>query len=162
MKNSDRVPAVKSTGVSAPGPVRSTHRILVVDHDQDVRQLSVDVLSGGCYDVEAVADGIAGWEALQAKRYDLIITENQMPGMTGVQMIEKLRSAHMALPVIMAARHLPAWEMARKPWLRSVTTLEWPPTNDNLLAAVRKVLGRDACPGGAQVPTAAASAQPEL
>jgi len=117
--------------------------ILVVDDDGDTRQLSIDVLAGFGYDVEGVKDGAAGWEALQADSYDLIVTDNKMPRMTGLEMIEKLYAAHISLPVIMATRHLPMHEFARKPWLKPDATLERPFSNDDLLATVKKVLHTD-------------------
>jgi two-component system chemotaxis response regulator CheY len=115
-------------------------RILVVDDNSDTRQLSVDVLSGSGYDVEAVLDGAAGWEALQSTSYDLIITDNKMPRMTGLEMIEKLRSARMTLPVIMATGHLPLNEFARRPWLKPDAMLQRPFSTDDLLETVKTVL----------------------
>jgi DNA-binding response OmpR family regulator len=135
---------MSSAGEPAGAPRRrltnSAHRILVVDDDSDTRQLSVDVLVGSGYDVDAVMDGAAGWEALQDISYDLTITDNKMPRMTGMEMIEKLRSARMTLPVIMATGHLPVNEFARKPWLKPNATLQRPFSNDDLLEAVKKVL----------------------
>ena len=58
--------------------------------------------------------------------YDLAITDNTMPKMTGLEIIEKLRSARMAIPVIMATRSLPLDEIARKPWLKPDAMLQWP------------------------------------
>jgi CheY-like chemotaxis protein len=118
----------------------SRYCILVVDDDKDTRQLSVDVLAGSGYDVEAVQDGAACWEIVQTRNYDLIITDNRMPRMTGIEIIEKLRSACMAIPVIMATGCLPTYELARKPWLKPDVLLEKPITNDDLLEAVKKVL----------------------
>jgi CheY-like chemotaxis protein len=115
-------------------------RILVVDDNNDTRQISIDVLAGSGYDVAAVEDGVAGWKALQAGSYDLTITDNNMPRMTGLEMIEKLRSARMAIPVIMATGHLPMNEFVQKPWLQPDATLQRPFSNDDLLAAVKKVL----------------------
>ena len=40
------------------------HRILVVEEDPDARQLTVDILTGSGYEVNAVKDGAAGWAAL--------------------------------------------------------------------------------------------------
>jgi len=122
------------------GRTNSPHRILVVDDNSDIRQLSVDVLADSGYDVEAAQDGAAGWEALQADDYDLVITDNKMPRMTGIEMIEKLRAAHMSLLVIMATGNLPAYEFARKPWLKPDATLQRPFSNDDLLATVKKIL----------------------
>jgi CheY-like chemotaxis protein len=119
------------------------HRVLVVDDNSDVRQLTVDVLVGSGYDVDAAQDGAAGWEAIQARGYDLVITDNQMPRMTGIEMIEKLRSACIISRVIMATGHLPVFEFARKPWLKPDAALQRPFSNDELLATVKKVLHTD-------------------
>jgi DNA-binding response OmpR family regulator len=143
VKNNKMSPAGKPSGASRQHPTNSHCRILVVDDDSDTRQLSVDVLAGSGYEVEAVLDGAGGWEALQASRYDLIITDNKMPRMTGMEMIEQLRSARLALPVIMATGHLPLDEFALKPWLKPDATLERPFSNDELLETVKKVLRPD-------------------
>src|SRR5664279_651698 len=124
-------------------PTNFPQRILVVDDDSDTRQLSVDVLAGSGYDVEAAKDGAAGWEALQDNDYDLVGTDNKMPRMTGIEMLEQLRSARMSLPVIMATRSLPMHEFARKPWLTPDAMLQRPFSNDDLLATVKKVLHTD-------------------
>lgn len=135
----------------ASAPVQSQassrHRILVVDDDSDTRQLSIDVLAGSGYDVSAAKDGAAGWDALQIRDYDLIITDNKMPRMTGVEMIGKLRSAKMTVPVIMATRHLPTFEFVRSPWLKPDAALERPFSNDDLLETVKQVLGKADGPG---------------
>ena len=118
----------------------SSRRILVVDDDNDVRQLSVDVLIDSGYEVEAAKDGAAGWEALQTYDFDLVITDNKMPRMTGIDMLERLRAARMTVPVIMATSHLPTHEFVGKPWLRPDATLQRPFTNDDLLETVKRVL----------------------
>jgi DNA-binding response OmpR family regulator len=136
-------PAGEPAGAPGPRPAHSPRRILVVDDNRDTRQLSFDVLAVSGYDVAAVKDGAAGWEALQSGHYDLAITDNTMPKMTGLEMIEKLRSARMAIPVIMATRSLPLDEIARKPWLKPDAMLQWPFSNDDLLAAVKNLLRPD-------------------
>jgi CheY-like chemotaxis protein len=143
MKDNKMSSAGEPAGAPWQRPTNRPHRILVVDDDSDTRQLSVDVLVGSGYDVDAVIDGAAGWEALQASNYDLTITDNKMPRMTGIEMIEKLRSARMTLPVIMATGHLPMNEFARKPWLKPDATLQRPFSNDDLLEVVIKVLRPD-------------------
>ena len=150
MKDNELLHGEETAGASVQCPAKPLHRILVVDDDSDTRQLSVDVLAGSGYDVEAVLDGAAGWEALQVNRYDLIITDNKMPRMTGIEMIEKLRSARMAVPVIMATGDLPTHEFARKPWLKPDAMLERPFSNDDLLETVKKVLRPDGINDGRQ------------
>jgi PAS domain S-box-containing protein len=112
----------------------------VVDDDSDLRQLTINVLTSSGYDVEAVKDGSDGWDALLAGDYALIITDNKMPRMTGIEMIEKLRSSGMVIPIIMATGCLPMQEFNRRPWLKPDATLERPYSNDELLEAVNKIL----------------------
>ncbi|MGC9942798.1 MAG: response regulator, partial [Verrucomicrobiota bacterium] len=69
----------------------SSPRILVVDDNHDTRQLCVNLLVDFGYEVEAAADGAAGWEAIQINHYDLIVTDNKMPKMTGIEMLKKIR-----------------------------------------------------------------------
>jgi CheY-like chemotaxis protein len=66
-----------------------------------------------------------------------------MPRMTGLEMIEKLRSATMTIPVIMATSYLPTHEFVRRPWLKPDAALERPFSNDDLLVTVKKILGTD-------------------
>ncbi len=121
----------------------SRHRILVVDDSNSVRQLKVDLLVSSGYDVEEARDGADGWEALQTGHYDLVVTDNTMPRMTGVEMIEKLRSARMTVPIIMATGFMPIFLFARKPWLKPDAALTIPFTDDAFLAAVKSILGTD-------------------
>ncbi|MGC9943366.1 MAG: response regulator [Verrucomicrobiota bacterium] len=121
----------------------SRQRILVVDDSSDVRRLKVNLLIDSGYDVEDAADGADGWEALQDRHFDLVITDNSMPRMTGVEMIEKLRSARMTIPVIMATGSLPVFIFARKPWLKPDVALVTPFSDDELLESVQRILRRD-------------------
>ena len=143
MKENEQSRAGEPTGAPVLCPANFPHRILVVDDDRDTRRLTLEVLGGAGYHVEGVKDGAAGWEALQANRYDLVITDNKMPRMTGVEMIEKLRSASRAVPVIMATGCAPTHEFDHKPWLKPDATLLRPFSNDDLLEAVRKALRTD-------------------
>ena len=116
------------------------HRILVVDDDVTIRQLNTAMLLHSGYEVDAAEDGAAAWEALNADSYDLLITDNVMPKITGVKLLEKLRAARMALPVIMATGALPTAVFTRCPWLQPNATLLKPYTGSEMLRTVKKVL----------------------
>ena len=126
-------------------------RILVVDDASSARQLKVNLLVDCGFDVEEARDGADGWEALKTGHYDLVITDNTMPRMTGVEMIEKLRSARMTVPVIMATGFMPIFLFARKPWLEPDAALTIPFSDNDLLAAVKRILDKD---DGDDIPTA--------
>jgi DNA-binding response OmpR family regulator len=125
---------------------RALRRILVVEGEPDIRRLNAEVLQNFGYAVDTAEDGKAGWEALHAVRhapecYDLLITDHDMPGLTGLALIKKLRAARMALPVIMATGTLPTEDLfIRYPWLSPAAALVKPYSIEQLLGTVELVL----------------------
>lgn len=128
--------------VIAPRPSRPTaaHRILLVDDDHELRALNAEMLTIAGYDVDTAEDGAAAWESLETGDHSLLITDNHMPRMSGLELLKKLRAARMNLPVIMASGTIPAWEFAQRPWLRPAATLQKPYHVRTLLQAVEGVL----------------------
>jgi DNA-binding response OmpR family regulator len=127
----------------APGRHQANppHRILVVEDEQDMRQLYSDVLMLTGYRVDTAEDGAVGWQALHAVRHDpdgynLLITDNNMPKLTGVELITRLRSESMTLPVILATGAVPQ----NMESLRISAILEKPLTPDRLVQTVKEVL----------------------
>jgi DNA-binding response OmpR family regulator len=117
-----------------------THHILVVEDDRAIRRFNAEKLINSGYQVDTAEDGAAGWEALQLNRYHLLITNQHLPGVSGVELLHKIHTARMSLPVIMATRNLPTWEFALHPWLLPATMLLKPYTYDRLLGTVKNVL----------------------
>jgi two-component system chemotaxis response regulator CheY len=115
-------------------------RILVVDDDACNRRLITELLIQSGYEADPAADGAAGWEALQAKAYDLLITDNFMPRVTGFEMVKLLRGRSATLPVIMATGAIPAAELQRHPQIKISAFLLKPYAAGQLLRTVKKVL----------------------
>lgn len=115
-------------------------RILVAEDDDDIRRLSIEVLAGSGYKVDAAADGAIAWDTLQLSRYHLLVTDYNMPKMSGVELLLKLHAAGMALPVVMVSGTIPIEKLKRHPWLQIDATLPKPYTPEELLATVKKVL----------------------
>ena len=116
------------------------HRILVVDDEPMMRHLNTKMLTDAGYHVDAAEDGAVAWNTLQAKSYDLLITDNNMPKVSGVELIEKVRAAGMALPVIMATGSLPQEDLTRTPHLKPAAILVKPYTLAEFLGTVSSVL----------------------
>ncbi len=76
-------------------------RILVVDDEQLVRNLTVQVLERAGYDVVSVPDAAGALELLVDERIDLVVTDVVMPGLTGVELLNELRDLHPDLPVVL-------------------------------------------------------------
>jgi two-component system chemotaxis response regulator CheY len=91
--------------------------------------------------VDAAHDGAVAWNTLQLKNYDLLVTDNDMPKVTGVELLKKLHAARMALPVIMATGKLPLHEFTRHPHIEPDAVLLKPYTIDALLHKVQEILG---------------------
>ena len=90
-----------------PSQTNSLQQILVADDDPTIRRCSAEALMQAGYSVDAVGDGEAAWEALNARSYDLLVTDYMMPKLSGVELCRKLRAARMALPVILMSGTLP-------------------------------------------------------
>ena len=105
-----------------------------------IRTLITLLLRKFGYQVESAEDGAVAWEALQTKPYDLLITDHNMPKITGVELIKHLRSARMALPVVMVAGILPEEELAQNPSLHLAATLPKPFGLADLLDTVSNAL----------------------
>lgn len=125
---------------SLQGETRPSARILVVDDDAALRQLNTELLLNAGYEVEAVEDGAIAWDDLQSNFYDLLITDNNMPKVTGISLVQKLHAARMAIPVILVTGKPPLAELARHPWLQIEAMLLKPYAADELLAMVSNVL----------------------
>jgi DNA-binding response OmpR family regulator len=95
--------------------------------------------------VDTAEDGTAGWEALKAlhapESYALLITDHDMPRLSGLGLVKKMRSAHMDLPVIIATGTLPMDDLfTRYPWLQPAAALVKPYSIEQLLGTVKTVL----------------------
>jgi DNA-binding response OmpR family regulator len=115
-------------------------RILVVEDDSDIRFLNTAALTSSGYHVDAAEDGDVAWNILQKHQYDLVVTDNEMPKMTGVELLAKLHAARMALPVIMATGTLPTEAFDVSPWLRPAALMQKPYSQADLLRSVKEVL----------------------
>jgi PAS domain S-box-containing protein len=86
-----------------PAPRAATvATVLVVDDQDDVRQLLVDVLRIGAYNVLEARDGEHALELAESLTapLDLLVTDIVMPGMTGMEIADRLRARHPALKVL--------------------------------------------------------------
>lgn len=114
----------------------------MVDDDDSIRQLIAKLLMSFGHHVDVAEDGLAAWGALQQNPYDLLVTDCEMPQVSGVELVKKVRAARMALPVILVSGTLPAEELSRLPWLQLAATLHKPFTGDELMATVDNAIGR--------------------
>ena len=117
--------------------------MLAVDDSPSIRQLVTFVLkSAGC-SVDEAHDGTHGVTKAQAGQYDLILTDQNMPGMDGLTLIRTLRATpkYQATPILMLTTES---SDAMKAMGREAGATGWlvkPFDPGKLLEVVKKVIG---------------------
>ena len=75
-------------------------RVLVIDDNQDVRDLIQFILESAGYSVELAADGEAGMRSQHARPADVVITDLFMPNQDGLETIARLRQEYPRVRVV--------------------------------------------------------------
>ena len=65
--------------------------ILVVDDTRSMRKMVAAVLGSAGYEVSEAGDGVEALELAQTRRFDLVVTDHNMPRMDGVTLVGELR-----------------------------------------------------------------------
>lgn len=77
------------------------HKILVVDDEDDLRELVRVALAREGYEVLVASDAVGGLELLRREGADVALLDIMMPGMDGIEMLSRLREHDQELRVIM-------------------------------------------------------------
>jgi PAS domain S-box-containing protein len=95
--------AAPATVDDAPASQTKKLRVMAVDDDALVLMNSVTMLEDLGHDVVEAASGTQALQLLESvKDIDLLVTDQAMPGMTGVQLAEAVRKRHPAIPIVLA------------------------------------------------------------
>ncbi|HEX7873514.1 MAG TPA: response regulator [Sphingobium sp.] len=121
-----------------------TASILTVDDSSSLRMAIRIALSGAGYAVTEAADGLEGLAKAQGSKFDLIITDLNMPNMDGLSMIKEVRKLPIqtGTPIIFLTTES---DDAMKAQAKAAGATGWlvkPFVPDQLLKIARKVLGR--------------------
>ena len=106
-----QLPAVPTNLTSENAKDRTTApvRILVIDDEREIRDIVTGLLRGAGYQVDTANDGAAGWAALCANPYDLLITDHMMPKITGLELLRQVRAVPLSLPCLLISGQ-PPWD----------------------------------------------------
>ncbi len=115
-------------------------RILYVDDEPQLRRLGALVLAQSGYEVDTAADGAEGWEALQHAQYNLLITDHDMPRLTGLELATQARLAGMRLPIVLTSGSVTVLRDSSVEWLDIAACLPKPFRADTLMATVERTL----------------------
>ncbi len=75
-------------------------RVLLIDDDPAVRGVLGDIVAALGYDTEVAASGAEGMALFDLRRFDIVLTDLLMPGMTGWDVVDAVRARNPKMPVL--------------------------------------------------------------
>jgi len=114
--------------------------ILVVDDEAGVRSSLSGILSDEGYLVEALDSGEACLQALEARRYDLMLLDVWLPKMDGLEILSRVRTLDAELPVVMISGHGSIETAVKAVRLGAQDFVEKPLSLEKTLLVVRNAL----------------------
>jgi CheY-like chemotaxis protein len=113
-----RIPAPAPAAAAAPPAPGPSLELLLVDDDEDVRFLVARLLQRAGHRLRTAAGGAQALAALAAEGLpDLVILDQNMPGMDGIQTMEKIRERYPDLPILISSGQpdIEDWPCFRQP-----------------------------------------------
>jgi len=103
-------------------------RLLVVDDMEAMRMALVQCLHLSGYEVVSAASGGEALELLRTQRFDLLLTDQAMPGLSGLELTEAVSRMHPHMPVVLLTGHTDV-ELARDSLQRGASDFVTKPVN---------------------------------
>ena len=79
----------------------STHRLLLIEDEDNLRTSLRDGLVAAGFHVDMAADGADGWELAANAGHDLILLDRMLPKLDGLEILRRMRRAGSAVPVLL-------------------------------------------------------------
>ena len=74
--------------------------MLYVEDEAEIAEILIEVLADE-YDIDHAASGEEGLRLALGRRYDVLLIDRRLPGLTGVELVEAIRTARIATPALM-------------------------------------------------------------
>jgi len=117
--------------------------ILTVDDSTSMRQMVSFTLKQSGFDVVEAADGAEGLQKAQSSRFNLVITDVNMPKMDGITLVKELRAlpAYKFTPILLLTTEAGIEKKKEGKEAGATGWLVKPFNPDQLLSTIKKVLG---------------------
>jgi DNA-binding NtrC family response regulator len=116
-------------------------RILIVDDDPGQRSLLDSFLRSQGFETVVVDSGKLALETLRTGKFDMMISDVRMPGLTGLETLRLARKEHATLPVLLVTAFTDVRDAVAAMRDGAVNYLSKPIDLDELLASVRQAIG---------------------
>jgi CheY-like chemotaxis protein len=139
----------------------SPGRVLLIDDDRVFGMWATKVLEARGFDILHVLDPVNGLKQIEAEPWDLVITDVEMPRMSGMEFLERARSLDPGLPVAVVTAH-PTVDRAVTTLRHAATEfIQKPISPDDFVARVTALAGqRTSAPAAARESVLAIGAHP--
>lgn len=117
--------------------------ILVVDHSNDARQALTEVLNDEGFDVVTASSGEEALDLLERSQPALVTLDIALPGMNGLETLERFKEKRPEIPVIMLAGHATIESAFKAAKLGAYDFLVKPPELAHLILTMQKALGKE-------------------
>ncbi len=137
-------PATATATSAKHAEERGQPTVLVIDDDDDVRDVLRDVLENNSFDVLTAENGTKGVEIFQeyASRIDVVLLDLIMPGKGGWEVYEEILATRPSAKVIMVSGYVKEYGGDRPSGARPAAIIHKPFMNDALIETIREVIGK--------------------
>jgi DNA-binding NtrC family response regulator len=118
----------------------SRKAILVVDDEKGQREILEMILSGEGYDVTTASSGEAAVKFVHDRRFDLVLTDLKMTGMTGIDLLKELVAFDKSIMVVLLTAHGTVDSAFEAKELGAFAYLQKPYERANLLETIARAL----------------------
>ena len=80
-------------------------KILFVEDDERLRDVLLEAAAMEEYEARGVSNAEAAVELLRAEPFDVLVTDVTLPGMSGLELLQRLRTSLNDIPVILVSAH---------------------------------------------------------
>ncbi len=140
--NAAEAPTASDTPAATPEDAADKPRILVVEDNEDVRELAESMLGAAGYAVVSAPSGERALELLEGDRkIDLLFTDVIMPGgMNGLQLAERVRERRPETPILITTGYMDELPTAGAVRTQPMKVLTKPYGQEDLLKHIRDTL----------------------
>lgn len=118
-------------------------KILTVDDSRVIRDLVKAVLIENGHEVVTADDGVEGLNSVRAQQFDMILSDINMPNMSGISMVSKVRriAGYEHTPIIMLTTESSDFKKDKAKNMGATGWLQKPFDPERLMKAVNKLVG---------------------
>ncbi|AOY77951.1 sigma-54-dependent transcriptional regulator [Clostridium formicaceticum] len=118
-------------------------KILIVDDEKNIRLALKQCLLAEKYEVETAVNGLEGYEKIMAEDFDAVLLDMKMPGLTGIEVLQKVRSEGKKVSIIMMTAYGTIEKAVEAMKLGAIDFLSKPFAPEEIRMIIKDVLSRE-------------------